>query len=127
MSNYKPIAESNNFIVLDKYIKYSEVHETSGSYQTEAALEREFIQDLVGQGYGYLSSLNTPEKMLDNVRLQLQNLNKVTFTDPEWTRFCVQFLDKASDNHIDKTRKIHKDYICDFVFDDGRIQNIYIK
>jgi len=126
MIDYKTIAESNNFIVLDKYIKYSEVHEASASYQTEAALEREFIQDLEGQGYDYLPDLTTPEKMLANVRLQLQNLNKVTFSDAEWTRFCEQYLDKPSDNHIDKTRKIHNDYIYDFVFDDGHIQNIYL-
>jgi len=126
MCDYKTIAESNNFIVLDKYIKYSEVHEASASYQTEAALEREFIQDLESQGYDYLPDLTTPEKMLANVRVQLQDLNKVTFSDAEWMRLCEQFLDKPSDNHIDKTRKIHTDYIYDFVFDDGRIQNIYL-
>lgn len=126
MCDYRTIAESNNFIVLDKYIKYSEVHEASAGYQTEAALEREFIQDLEGQGYDYLPGLTTPEKMLANVRVQLQDLNKVTFSDAEWMRFCEQFLDKPSDNHIDKTRKIHTDYIYDFVFDDGRIQNIYL-
>ncbi len=126
MCDYKTIAESNNFIVLDKYIKYSEVHEAPAGYQTEAALEREFIQDLEGQGYDYLPGLTTPEKMLANVRVQLQDLNKVTFSEAEWMRFCEQFLDKPSDNHIDKTRKIHTDYIYDFVFDDGRIQNIYL-
>lgn len=126
MIEYKPIAESNNFIVLDKYTKYSEVHEASASYQTEAALEKEFITDLVGQGYDYLQGLNTPEKMLANVRVQLQDLNKVTFTDAEWIRYCEQYLDKPSDNHIDKTRKIHNDHIYDFVFDDGHIQNIYL-
>ena len=126
MIEYKPIAESNNFIVLDKYTKYSEVHETSASYQTEAALEKEFIQDLESQGYEYLPDLTTPEKMLENVRKQLQDLNKVTFSDAEWIRFCEQYLDKPSDNHIDKTRKFHNDYIYDFVFDDGHIQNIYL-
>ena len=37
----KPIAESNNFIVLDKYIKEWEAAE---SYQSESDLEREFIR-----------------------------------------------------------------------------------
>ncbi|MBF4696019.1 type I restriction endonuclease subunit R [Fusibacter ferrireducens] len=126
MIDYKTIAESNNFIVLDKYTKYSEVHEASAGYQTEAALEREFIQDLKDQGFDYLPELNTPEKMFANVREQLQDLNKVAFSDVEWIRFCEQYLDKPSDSHIDKTRKIHNDYIYDFVFDDGRIQNIYL-
>ena len=64
--------------------------------------------------------------MLANVRVQLQNLNKVEFSETEWVRFCEQYLDKPSDNHIDKTRKIHTDYIYDFVFDDGHIENIYL-
>ena len=123
MRDYKPIAESNNFIVLDKYTK---IDSQVTNYQTEADLERELIQDLVNQGYEHLTSVTTPEKMLANVRVQLQNLNNVEFTEAEWVRFCVQFLDNPSDNTIDKTRKIHTDYIYDFVFDDGHIQNIYL-
>ncbi|MBN2285666.1 MAG: type I restriction endonuclease subunit R [Tissierellales bacterium] len=123
MIDYKTIAESKNFIVLDKYTRCSQVCE---SYQSENNLEKEFINDLVNQGYDYLPDLTTPEKMLANVRAQLQDLNNVKFSEAEWMRFCEQFLDKPSDNHIDKTRKIHNDYIYDFVFDDGHIQNIYL-
>ena len=123
MFQYSTIAESNNFIVLDKYTKLSQVCE---SYQTESSLEQELISDLVKQGYEYLPELNMPEKMLANVRKQLQILNKVEFSEAEWLRFCEQYLDKPSDNIIDKTRKIHNDYIYDFVFDDGHIQNIYL-
>lgn len=123
MIDYKSIAESNNFIVLDKYTKLSQVCE---SYQSEYALESEFISDLKNQGYDHLPSLTTPEEMFENVRIQLQLLNDVQFSDAEWERFCEEYLDKPSDNHIDKTRKIHNDYIYDFVFDDGHIQNIYL-
>jgi len=126
MCDYKPIAESNNFIVLDKYTKYSEAHDGAGSYQTESALERELIQDLVNQGYEHLRNISTSKAMFDNVRVQLELLNKVQFTNAEWVRFCEEYLDKPSDNIIDKTRKIHNDYIYDFVFDDGRIINIYL-
>ena len=123
MADYKTIAESKKFIVLDKYTKCPQVNE---AYQSEYNLEREFITDLENQGYEYVQGMNTTEKMLSNVRVQLEELNKVKFTDAEWVRFCEQFLDKPSDNHIDKTRKIHNDYIFDFVFDDGHIQNIYL-
>lgn len=123
MENFKPIAESNNFIVLDKY---TNIDQKGSGYQTEADLESELIQDLVNQGYEYIPGLTTPEKMLANTRLQLETLNNIQFLDTEWTRFCEQFLDKPSDNYIDKTRKIHNDYIYDFVFDDGHIQNIYL-
>ena len=126
MTSYKTIAESNNFIVLDQYTRYSEVHEAPATYQTEAALEREFIQDLVNQGYEHLPNLSTHQAMLANVRVQLQALNKVEFTNAEWARFVEEYLDKPGDNLVDKTRKIHDNYIYDFVFDDGHIQNIYL-
>lgn len=117
------IAESNNFIVLDRYKKEWMAAE---SYQSEDELERELIQDLVSQGYEFLSGLNNPEAMLANVRMQLQALNNVQFSEGEWQRFVETYLDKPSDTIVDKTRKIHDDYIHDFVFDDGRIKNIYL-
>lgn len=126
MATYKTIAESNNFIVLDKYTKYSEVHEAAASYQTEAALEKEFIQDLINQGFENPSNLTTREAMLANARVQIQNLNDMAFSESEWSRFVEEYLDKPSDNLVDKTRKIHDDYVYDFVFDSGRIQNIYL-
>ncbi|RUU86917.1 type I restriction endonuclease subunit R [Mesorhizobium sp. M7A.F.Ca.MR.176.00.0.0] len=119
----KTIVESNNFIVLDKYTGEWIVAE---GYQSEDALEREFIQDLVNQGYEFMSGLNTHEALLANVRVQLQVLNSVQFSDGEWLRFAETFVDRPSDGIIEKTRKIHDDYIHDFVFDDGRIQNIYL-
>jgi type I restriction enzyme, R subunit len=123
MSDYKTIAETRNFIVLDNYTQEWKVAE---SYQSEGDLEREFIQDLVNQGYEYLYDLRTPEALLGNVRTQLQTLNNVQFADGEWLRFVETWLDKPSDGIVEKTRKVHDDYIHDFVFDDGRIQNIYL-
>ena len=124
--SYKTIAETKNFIILDDYTKYSEAHEAPAVYQTESALEQEFIQDLVNQGYEYSSNLKTPEAMLANVRVHLQSLNDVVFKDGEWARFVEEYLDKPNDTLVDKTRKIHDNYIYDFVFDDGQIKNIYL-
>lgn len=123
MYEYKAVAESNSFIVLDRYARAWQLNE---SYQSEGDLEREFIQDLHNQGYEYEPGLNTPEKLLANVREQLQTLNNMQFADGEWMRFVETWLDKPSDGIVDKTRKIHNDYIHDFVFDDGHIQNIYL-
>ncbi|MGN5575501.1 HsdR family type I site-specific deoxyribonuclease [Enterobacter sp. Lyrl_3] len=123
MYEYKAVAEANSFIVLDKYAREWQLNE---SYQSEGDLEREFIQDLHNQGYEYEPGLNTPEKLLANVREQLQTLNNMQFADGEWMRFVETWLDKPSDGIVDKTRKIHNDYIHDFVFDDGHIQNIYL-
>ncbi|WP_198912059.1 type I restriction endonuclease, partial [Acetobacter lambici] len=112
-----PIAETNRFIVLDKYVR---AWEAADSYQSETDLERELVQDLHNQGYEYRPDLKSTNAMLANVRVQLQALNDVQFTDKEWARFVETYLDRPSDSATDKTRKIHDDYIFDFVFDDGR-------
>ena len=80
----KPIAESKNFIVLDKYTKKWQANE---SYQSEDDLEQDLIQDLRNQGYEYLPGRNTPETMLANVREQLQTLNNMMFSCGELQRF----------------------------------------
>jgi len=123
MTDYKTIAESKNFIVLDQYTRAWQANE---SYQSEDALERELIQDLQNQGYEFVPGLSNPESLLANVRVQLQALNNAQFSDAEWLRFVQTWLDKPSDGVVEKTRKIHDDYIHDFVFDDGHIQNIYL-
>lgn len=123
MNDYKAIAESKTFIVLDQYTREWKVAE---SYQSESDLERELIQDLVNQGYEFASSIKTSADLVANVRVQLQALNNVQFGDVEWQRFVESWLDKPSDGIVEKTRKIHDDYVHDFVFDDGRIQNIYL-
>ena len=123
MTDYKTIAETKHFIVLDRYQRDSMVKE---DYQSEDALEREFIGDLEDQGYTCATQIRTPEAMLANVRVQLEELNEVRFTEDEWPRFVEKYLDPASENSTDKARKIHEDYIHDFVFDDGHIENIYL-
>ncbi|HFU4217624.1 TPA: type I restriction endonuclease subunit R [Streptococcus suis] len=117
-----PIIESNNFIVLDKYVKSVQ----PGHYQTEADLEKELIADLQQQGYEYLNYLTTPEALLGNLREQMETLNRVRFTDTEWQRFLDEYLNKPSESLIDRTRKLHDDHVYDFIFDDGHIQNIYL-
>lgn len=126
MAQYNTIAESNNFIVLDEYTKYNELHEPTVGYQSEASLEREFIQDLVNLGYEYCPDISSSGALLANARVQIQDLNAVKFTDKEWGRFLEEYLDKSGDTLVDKTRKIHDNHIYDFVFDDGHIKNIYI-
>jgi len=66
------------------------------------------------------------EKIVSNARVQLQILNNMVFTECEWARYVDEYMDIPSDKIVDKTRKIHDNYIYDFVFDDGHIQNIYL-
>lgn len=120
----KTIAEANNFIVLDKYEKPAE--QPSMGYQSEADLEREFINDLVNQGYEYLPNVTTPETLLANAKEQIEELNDIFFTNEEWERFLVEYLDKPNDTLIEKTKKIQEDYIKDFVFGNNKLKNIYL-
>ena len=126
MPQYTTIAETQNFIVLDRYTKHAELHETPSGYQTETELEAEFIADLRQQGYEYLPDLRTPDALRANVRRQLEGLNAVQFTDAEWQRFCDEFLDCPGDTITDKTRKVQDHPVHDFTFDDGRLQNIHL-
>ena len=116
------ILEAKNFIVLEKYTKL----EKPSTYQTEADLERELVSDLRQQGYEYLNNLTTPEALLDNLKIQMETLNGVVFSEAEWLRFLEEYLNKPSDGLIDRTRKLHDNHIYDFIFDDGHIQNIYL-
>ncbi len=122
LNETSPIVESNNFIVLDKWTKL----EQKGNFQSESDLEREMISDLQQQGYDYANYLITPESLLGNLRVQLEDLNAVHFSDSEWERLLSEYLNKASDGIIECTRKIHDDHVYDFIFDDGHIQNIYL-
>ena len=121
MSSTNPIAETTNYIVLDKYEAQPKMAQ---GYQSEAALEREFIEDLCRQGYEYAQHIKDPEALLRNVRLQLEQLNEMRFTDAEWQRFCLEYLDSPSDSFTEKARKVHVADCHDFRFDDGHMQNI---
>ncbi len=123
MCDLKTIVESKDFIVLDKYKKIEQLGEV---YQSEANLEKELINDLCNQGYELLTNIQSVKNMLNNIRTELQRLNETTFSESEWVRFCEEYLDKPSDNHVDRIRKIQEDYVYDFVFDDGHIENIYL-
>ena len=121
MEKTTPIAETASYIVLDKYEAQPK---TAQGYQSEAALEREFIEDLCRQGYEYAQHIKDPEALLRNVRLQLEHLNGMQFTDAEWQRFCLEYLDSPSDSFTEKARKVHVADCHDFRFDDGHMQNI---
>lgn len=122
----KPIAKTNNFIILDKFEKYDYVKEHTTGYQSENGLENELIKDLVDHGFIYRDDIKNHESLLNNVREKIEKLNNIKFSNSEWKRFVKEYLDNPSDGVIEKTRKVHDDYIYDFIFDNGMIKNIYL-
>lgn len=117
------IAETNQFIILDKY---EEIQQINTQYQSEAGLENELIRDLINQGYEYPRHIKTHEALLQNVREQLQTLNNVVFSDTDWNRFVEEYLLKPSDTTLTMSERIHDNYIYDFTFDNEHRQNIYL-
>ncbi len=121
--NTSTIAEMPNGIILANYKKDLDVRDPG--YQSEADLERKLIENLVSQGYEHVK-FKSKEEMYRNVKVQIERLNGVIFSDSEWNRFLVEYLDAPNDGMIDKTRKIQDNYIYDFTFDDGTLKNIKI-
>lgn len=117
------IAEMTGGIILAKFDKNNRVG--GGSYQSEAELERELIANLVAQGYER-ANFKTSDELYKNLKVQIERLNNITFSDSEWERFLIEYLDAPNDGMVEKTRKIQEDYIYDFTFDDGYSKNIKI-
>ena len=117
------IAEMTGGIILAHYDKNNRVD--ASSYQSEAELERNLIANLVSQGYER-KNFKTSDELYANLKVQIERLNNVSFTKSEWERFLTEYLDSPKDGMIEKTRKIQEDYIYDFTFDDGHLQNIKI-
>lgn len=116
------IAEMNSGIILAKFVKGSRVSE---EYQSEAQLEANMINNLMDQGYERFHA-HSNEDLYNNLRDKIQKLNKVEFSDSEWNRFLVEYLDSPNDGMIEKTRKIQENYVYDFKFDNGFLKNIKI-
>lgn len=122
MSEYNIIMSSNESTVV---AEYTPEQKKSDAYQSEAALENEFIRLLSGQGYDYIT-IHNEKQLIDNLRNQLQKLNNYTFTDSEWERFFGECIASNNDGILEKTRKIQEDYIQVLNCDDGTQKNIYL-
>ena len=97
----------------------------SDSYQSEAELEAEFIQQLQRQAYEYLQ-IESEQDLISNLRKQLELLNNITFTDSEWKRFFKTSIASETDGIVEKTRRIQEDYIQTLKRDDGSSKNIWL-
>lgn len=122
MTNYNIIASTTENTVVTSY---EPVQKRSDSYQSEAALEREFIQMLTQQGYEYLT-IHQEADLIANLRHQLENLNDYQFTDSEWEQFFFNAIANPNEHIVEKTRKIQEDYRQVLRRDDGTSKNIYL-
>ena len=120
MSKYNVVMSMPESTVVAEY----EPQKTrSDAYQSEAALEKAFIDMLTEQGYTYLA-INNAEDLRANLRTQLEELNHYQFSDKEWERFFTQILANANDGIVEKTRKIQEDNVQVLKRDNGSSKNI---
>ena len=118
---YDILSENNQSTVVNHYERQQVVRETF--YQSEAALEREMINQLQKQGYEYVA-IKHEHQLIDNLRRQLERLNNYTFTDAEWERFFKEEIAKEGDGIAEKAETIQKDHIKTLELDNGQLRNI---
>ena len=117
---YEPIALSSESTVVAEFVP----EPTGGAtYQSEAALERSLIELLCAQAYDFVS-VTTEAQLVSNLRTQLEALNGITFSDPEWQRFFGERIAVSNESIVDKTIRIQDDHIQLLERDDGSIKNV---
>ena len=117
---YDPIAVSAESTVVAEHVP--DAHAES-AYQSEAALEREFIRLLESQAYEYLP-ITSEEQLIANLRAQLEALNHITFSDAEWRDFFENVIAGKNDGIVEKTVRIQEDHVQLLMRDDGSTKNI---
>lgn len=122
MSKYNVVVETSNSTVV---AEYEPLKKKSDSYQSEAALEKEFIKMLTEQGYDYLE-IHEQDALVTNLRKQLELLNDYKFSESEWKRFFNNNIANNNDGIVEKIRKIQEDHIQVLKKDDGTSKNIYL-
>lgn len=153
MKKLVPIAQQDDGIILAKY-EFNKSNKTN--YQSEKELEEQLIKDLIKQGYEYkkinyttLPSLSDSIKQLKlndlkvseikyfydplfvNLREKIEQLNNVKFSNNEWRRLLLNYIDEPNDSFVEKAKKLHNDgeyknVAYDFEFDNKDIKNIII-
>lgn len=117
---YDPIAVSPFSTVVSEYVPDGAAEV---SYQSEAALERDFIRQLESQAYEYLP-ITSEADLVANLRTQLEKLNSIEFSDTEWEQFLRDRIAGANDGIVEKTVRIQEDPVQLLKRDDGTTKNI---
>lgn len=116
------VAQSSQSTVVAEFIPSPR---RSEQYQSEDALEKEFIAQLQTQAYEYLA-IHDEGDFVVNLRTQLEKLNNYHFSDTEWKHFFETEIANQSQGIEEKTTTIQEDYIKILKCDNGTEKNIYL-
>ena len=120
MDDYKIIVEQEHQTVM---AHYDVMPKAAEGYQSEAKLEHDLINQLMGQGYVYVVVKNE-EGLLRNLRDQLELLNDIKLSDSEWARL-LPMISNEQMTILDKTEMIQgKGYVLNLTLDNGLTKNI---
>lgn len=88
--------------------EYTPTYWKSKSYQSEDALEKEFIKQLQTQAYEYLT-IHCEDGLKTNLKTQLEKLNNYHFNDNEWKHFFDTEISNSNQGIEEKTITIQED------------------
>jgi type I restriction enzyme R subunit len=120
--HYEPIVVSAESTVVAEFISDAAAE---AAYQSEAGLEREFIELLESQAYEYLP-ITSEAQLVANLRTQLEALNSIDFSDTEWEKFFTDRIAGANDTIEAKTIRIQEDHVQLLKRDDGSTKNVML-
>lgn len=120
MSIFNIVATSNESTVLAEYTPEIKRNE---KYQSEVALENEFISILCKQGYERLI-IHDEKSLISNLRIKIEELNDYKFTNNEWNRFFNSYIANPNEGIVEKTRTIQDDPVKVLLRDDNTTKNI---
>ncbi|MEG0589413.1 MAG: type I restriction endonuclease subunit R [Aurantimicrobium sp.] len=119
---YDTIAVSSESTVVSEYVPDAK---KQVEYQSEAQLEAEFIKLLQSQAYEFLAVTDS-EGLVANLRVQLELLNGITFSDSEWSTFFTEKIANETAGIVDKAAIIQEDHVQLLRREDGSVKNIYL-
>jgi len=122
MDKYSLVAENPESTVV---AEYQPLYRKETTYQSEADLEKAFIEQLKTQAYDFLP-ITSEDELIDNLRLQLEALNSYRFTNTEWEQFFKNKIANQNSGIEEKTTIIQEDHIQLLTRDDGTVKNIYL-
>lgn len=120
MNTYGLVAENTESTVVAEY-EAPKVRDAN--YQSEADLEKAFIEQLGKQAYDYLP-IHSEEELIANLRKQLELLNDYHFEDDEWKSFFATHIAKQNDGIKEKTFTIQEDYKKNWQWKNKPLTNI---
>ena len=121
-NKYSLIAENADSTVVSDF---APTYKRATHYQSEAELEKAFVEMLEKQAYDYLPITSETDLVL-NLRAQLEKLNNYQFSDGEWQQFFATALANKNEGIVEKTAKIQEDHVQLLTRDNGEVKNIYL-